>query len=82
MNIKEIIKAIKDDKGCSYSYLAEKTGKKNFNNISEMFRKESINTNSMIMLLEAMDYDILIQPKDGFEGKVYKLDEVVRKNEK
>lgn len=82
MNIKEIIKAIKDDKGCSYSYLAEKTGKKNFNNISEMFRKESINTNSMIMLLDAMDYDILIQPKDGFEGEVYKLDEVVRKNEK
>ena len=82
MNIREIVKAIKGDKGCSYSYLAEKTGKKSFNNISEMFRKESINTNSMIMLLDAMDYDIVIQPKEGFEGKVYKLDEVVRKNEK
>ena len=79
MNIKEIIKAIKDDKGCSYSYLAEKTGKKSFNNISEMFRKESINTNSMIMLLDAMDYDIVIQPKEGFEGEVYKLDEVAKK---
>ena len=79
MNIKEIIKAIKDDKGCSYSYLAEKTGKKSFNNISEMFRKESINTNSMIMLLDAMDYDIVIQPKERFEGEIYKLDEVAKK---
>ena len=82
MNVNEIIKAIKKDRKCSYAYLAEKTGKKSFSNISEMFRKESINLNSMIMLLDAMDYDIVIQPKDGFEGKVYKLDEVVRKNEK
>ena len=82
MNVNDILKAIKDDKGCSYAYLAEKTGKKNLTNISEMFRKKSINLNSLIMLLDAMDYDIVIQPKDGFEGKVYKLDEVVRKSEK
>ena len=44
-----------------------------------MFRKESINTNSMIMLLDAMDYDIVIQPKEGFEGEIYKLDEVAKK---
>lgn len=82
MNVNDILKAIKKDRKYSYAYLAEKTGKKSFTNISEMFRKESINLNSMIMLLDAMDYDILIQPKDGFEGEVYKLDEVVRKNEK
>ena len=27
MNVNDILKAIKDDKGCSYAYLAEKTGK-------------------------------------------------------
>ena len=79
MNVNEIIKAIKKDRKCSYAYLAEKTGKKSFSNISEMFRKESINLNSMIMLLDAMDYDIVIQPKEGFEGKIYKLDEVAKK---
>ena len=79
MNVNDILKAIKDDKGCSYAYLAEKTGKKNLNNISEMFRKKSINLNSLIMLLDAMDYDILIQPKKGLKGETYKLDEVVKK---
>lgn len=79
MNVNEILKAIKDDKGCSYSYLAEKTGKKSFSNISEMFRKKSINLNSLIMLLDAMEYEIVIQPKKGLKGETYKLDEVVTK---
>lgn len=79
MNVNEILKAIKDDKGCSYAYLAEKTGKKSFTNISEMFRKKSINLNSLIMLLDAMEYEIVIQPKKGLKGETYKLDEVVTK---
>ena len=76
MNIRKILEDIKKEKKCSYAYLAEKTGKKNLTNISEMFRKTDIKVSSMIMLLDAMEYDIVIQPKKGLKGETYRLDEI------
>lgn len=71
MNPNEIVKEIKLTKKCSYDYLAKKTGKTRASNISEMLKGSDMWVSNFFKLLDAMEYEIVIQPKKGLQGEKF-----------
>jgi hypothetical protein len=71
MNAVQIVEKIKETKQCSFAYLAEKIGKKRASNVSEMLRGKDMWAGNLYKLVDAMDYEIVIQPKKGLKGEKF-----------
>ena len=63
MKVDEAIKAILKANGKSQTWLAEKVGYSSQSAISQMLGRGNINLNTLCVLLDALDYEITIQPK-------------------
>ena len=71
MNAIEVVKTVKEARGCSLAYLAEKLGKKRAVNIAEMLKGKDMQAGNFFRLLDAMEYEIVVQPKKGLQGEKF-----------
>lgn len=71
MNAIDIVKEVKQARGCSLAYLAEKLEKKRAVNIAEMLKGKDMWAGNFFKLLDAMEYEIVVQPKKGLQGEKY-----------
>ena len=69
MNEKDILKAIMKAKGFTQSLVAEKAGLKRQSNVSEMLRGQSIRVDNLVLLLEAMDCELVVRSKTAMPSQ-------------
>lgn len=60
----EIIKSAMKVRGYNQTILAEKAGLKRQTNVSEMLRSKSMRVDNFLLLLNSMDYDVIVVSKN------------------
>lgn len=64
MGITEIIQGIRKEKKVTYDQLAKATGAKSYTNVKNVLSRDgSVNVETAVKLLEALGYEMVIQPK-------------------
>ena len=65
MTEKEIIRKAMEVRGINQTMLAPKAGLKRQSNISEMLRANSMRVDNLLLLLNAMDFDLIVKDRNG-----------------
>lgn len=65
MNAKDIIIEAMKVRGYNQTILAEKAGLKRQTNVSEMLRSKSMRVDNFVLLLNSMDFDVIVKGKNG-----------------
>lgn len=75
MTEKEIIRAAMGARGINQTMLADMAGLKRQSNVSEMLRGKSMRVDSMVLLLNAMGFDVIVKDRNGSNREnVWKLE--------
>lgn len=77
MTAKEIITEAMKVRGYNQTMLAQKAGLKRQSNVSEMLRGKSMRVDNFILLLDSMDFDIIIKDRNGANSTKWTLENVV-----
>ena len=65
MTEKEIIRKAMTVRGINQTILADRAKLKRQSNVSEMLRGKSLRVDSLVRLLNAMDFDVIIKDRNG-----------------
>lgn len=80
MNASNIIKEAMKVKGYNQTMLAKKAGVKRQSNISQMLRSENIRISNLVMLLNSMDFKVVVVGKDKSDKPIrWELDNTTPK---
>lgn len=65
MNEKEIIRKAMEVRGINQTMLAPMAGLKRQSNVSEMLRSKSLRVDNLVLLLNAMGFDVIVKDRNG-----------------
>lgn len=65
MNEKEIIRKAMEIRGINQTMLASMAGLKRQSNVSEMLRGKSLRVDNLVLLLNAMGFDVIVKDRNG-----------------
>lgn len=65
MNEKQIIREAMKVRGLTQAMLADAAGLKNQSNVSEILRGQTLKTQTLVRLLDAMGFDLIIKDRNG-----------------
>lgn len=65
MNSSEIIKEAMKVRGYNQTILAKEAGLKRQSNVSEMLRGKSMRLDSFVLLLNSMNFDVIVKDRNG-----------------
>lgn len=65
MNEKQIVREAMKVRGLTQAMLADAAGLKNQSNVSEILRGQTLKTQTLVKLLDAMGFDLIIKDRNG-----------------
>lgn len=65
MNEKQIVREAMKVRGLTQAMLADAAGLKNQSNVSEILRGQTTKTQTLVRLLDAMGFDLIIKDRNG-----------------
>jgi transcriptional regulator with XRE-family HTH domain len=65
MNEKQIVREAMKVRGLTQAMLADAAGMKNQSNVSEILRGQTLKTQTLVRLLDAMGFDLIIKDRNG-----------------
>ena len=65
MNEKEIIRKAMEVRGINQTILADRAHLKRQSNVSEMLRSKNLRVDNLVLLLNAMDFDVIVKDRNG-----------------
>ncbi len=65
MNEKQIVREAMKVRGLTQAMLADAAGLKNQSNVSEILRGQTLKTQTLVRLLDAMGFDLIIKDRNG-----------------
>jgi transcriptional regulator with XRE-family HTH domain len=65
MNEKQIVREAMKVRGLTQAMLADAAGLKNQSNVSEILRGQTMKTQTLVRLLDAMGFDLIIKDRNG-----------------
>lgn len=65
MNEKEIIRKAMEIRNINQTMLAPMAGLKRQSNVSEMLRSKSLRVDNLVLLLNAMQFDVIVKDRNG-----------------
>lgn len=73
MKIRDAIISVMKSKGITQTELAKQFGRKNQSFISERLNVKSMSIDNICEILQKMDYEVVIRPKEGQDGAAYTI---------
>jgi transcriptional regulator with XRE-family HTH domain len=65
MNEKQIVREAMKVRGLTQAMLADAAGMKGQSNVSEILRGQTLKTQTLVRLLDAMGFDLIIKDRNG-----------------
>ncbi len=81
MTAKEIIVEAMKVRGYNQTMLAKEAGLKRQSNVSEMLRGKSMRVDNFVLLLDSMNFDIIIKDRNGANSTKWVLENAVSEDE-